>query len=151
MPSSTAPSFLHLLRLPCILYEHEVIHFTAPQPCHVSQVINDALRRHLLKRSSTPSTLIRKRTFSITIITQVLLHGSSYRPPHPPRLWVVSCRGMPPNDTRTDTTTVRQSTRLPSDTLPTRTTTQPPQGGDRTRISYEGHLYLTIAYLSACT
>ena len=63
----------------------------------------------------------------------------------------LSCHGMPPNDTRTDTTTVRQSTRLPSDTLPTRTTTQPPQGGDRTRISYEGHLYLTIAYLSACT
>ena len=50
-----------------------------------------------------------------------------------------------------DTTTVRQSTRLPSDTLPTQTTTQPPQEGDRTKISYEGHLYLTIAYLSACT
>ena len=63
----------------------------------------------------------------------------------------VSCRGMPPNDTRTDTTTIRHPTRLPSDTLPTQTTTQPPQEGDRTKISYEGHLYLTIAYLSACT
>ena len=50
-----------------------------------------------------------------------------------------------------DTTTVRHPTRLPSDTLPTQTTTQPPQGRDRTKISYEGHLYLTIAYLSACT
>ena len=47
--------------------------------------------------------------------------------------------------------TIHGPTRLPSDTLPTQTTTQPPQGRDRTKISYEGHLYLTIAYLSACT
>ena len=65
--------------------------------------------------------------------------------------FMMSCRGMPPNDTRTDTTTAQQLTQLPSDTLPTQTTTQPPQGRDRTKISYEGHLYLTIAYLSACT